>query len=169
MKKVLRIIDSISDQTGRVIRWFCYALILVVVYDVTMRYVFNAPTMWAYETAIMIGGSIYVLSFAYTLRHRGHIRIDIFYARLSLRGKAIIDVLGTFFLFFPLLALVAIASYTWMWKAWVTGERSFETYWYPPLAPFRTVILIGYCLLAFQAVTQFIRDLYVLLRNRPYD
>lgn len=169
MRKVLRVIDAITQYTAELLKWFCYALVLVIVYDVIMRYVFDAPTMWAFEIAYMLGGAIFVLGFAYTHYHRKHVRVDIFYSRLSPRRRAIIDVFGTLFLFFPLLVLLIHGSFLWMWRAWSIGEISIVTNWFPPIAPFRTVVFIGFSLLAFQAIAEFIRDLYILVRNKPYD
>lgn len=169
MRKLLRVIDSISGYTGGVMKWFCYALVLVVVYDVIMRYVFNDPPMWAFDTAVMLGGTIYVLAWAYTHRYRGHVRVDVIYHHLSHRARAIIDAAGTLFLFFPLLALVIHESFRWMWRAWVIHERFMETYWYPPVAPFRTIVMLGFCLLLLQGIAQFIRDSYIVIKNKPYD
>lgn len=170
MKNVLRFIDSINDwQAKWISRWFIIALTIVVVQDVTMRYVFNAPTMWAHETAIMLGGGLYAMGYSYCQRLRGHIRIDIFYGRLSLRKKALVDVLGALIFFFPLMLIVIDAAFAWTWRAWVINEKAVETYWYPPIAPFRTVFLLGLCLYTLQGIAQFIRDLYLLVRNRAYD
>jgi len=162
MRTFIRAIDALSGYAGGLAKWFCYALILIIVYDVTMRYVFNAPTMWAFETSMMLGGSLYTFAYSYTHLHRGHVRVDVIYVHLPLKAKAAIDVLGTFFLFFPLLGFLIKASFALTWRAWAIGETSDITYWYPPLAPFRTVVLLGFCLLALQAVAHFIRDLYTL-------
>lgn len=169
MRKLVRFIDAISGYTGGFAKWLAFALILVVVYDVIMRYVFNAPPEWAYDSAIMLGGTIYVLAWAYTHRYRGHVRVDIIYANLSPRGKAIIDAAGTLFLLFPLLALLIEESFSFMWRAWKIGEIFRETYFYPPAAPFRTMVWIGFCLFTIQAIAQFIRDLYFAVKNKPYD
>lgn len=162
MDTVLRFIDSVSGYAGGLAKWFCYAIILVVVYDVTMRYVFSAPTMWAFETAMMLGGSLYALAFAYTHRYGGHVRVDVIYAHLPSRARAMIDLIGTLFLFFPLLGFIILASFSMAWRAWAVGETSDMTYWYPPFGPFRTMVLIGFCLLALQTMAQFIRDIYAL-------
>ncbi len=166
MRAIVRVIDSISEYTGKVICWACVALIVVLVYEVTARYVFNAPTIWAHETSCMLGGTIVALGWAYTHRHHGHVRVDVFYMHLSPRGKAITDVLCAFFLLFPLLAILAYTAAEFMWVAWSKGEVLIESYWYPPSGPIRTVTFLGLCLFAFQGVTQFIRDLYLLIRNK---
>ncbi len=166
MRIIVRAIDSISEWTGKTIRWACVALVLVLVYEVTARYVFNAPTIWAHETSCMLGGTIVALGWAYTHRHHGHVRVDVLYMHLSPRGKAIVDVLCASFLLFPLLAILIYMAADFMWVAWLRGEVLIESYWYPPSGPIRTVTLLGLCLFAFQGVAQFIRDLYLLIRNK---
>jgi TRAP-type mannitol/chloroaromatic compound transport system permease small subunit len=169
MRKALRVIDLVNEKTGSVVRWFSCALVLIVVYDVAMRYLFTAPTMWAYETAMMVGAAMYALAFSYTHLRRGHVRVDVIYLHLSPRGRALVDVGGTLLFFFPLLAVVIGASFSWAWKAWITNEKSGETFWFPPIAPLRTIVAIGFCLLAFQVVAYFVRDLYLLLKGKAYD
>ena len=169
MRKLLRVIDSVSGYTGGLMKWFVYALVLVVVFDVIMRYVFNAPPMWAFDTAVMLGGAIYVLAFTYTHRYGGHVRVDVVYVHLSPRRKAIVDAAGTLFLLFPLMALLIHESFQWMWRAWVIHERFMETYWYPPVAPFRMIVMLGFCLFSLQAVAEFIRNLHFVIKNKPYD
>ncbi len=169
MRTILCVIDSIGDWTGKVGRWLCLAVVLVMTYEVVMRYLFNSPTMWAYETSMMIGGTMYALAFSYTHRHHGHIRIDIFYANLSPRKKAIIDVIGTLFLFLPVVILYTYTAYGWAWQSWVTDEKMIETYWYPPAAPLRTMVALGFFLLVLQGGAQLIRDSYLLIRNKTYD
>jgi len=169
MRAILRVIDSISEWTGKTARWFGVALVMVVAYEVTMRYVFTAPSMWAAEVCTMLGASLYVLAFAYTLYHRAHVRVDIIYMYLPPRGRAIIDVLSDLLFFFPLIIVVVIGSLQWMWHAWLIGERMDFTAWYPPAAPLRTVVAIGFITLILQGVAQFVRNLHLLIRNKPYD
>jgi len=166
MKKIVRVIDSVSEWTGKTVRWACVALVLVLCYEVTARYVFTAPTIWAHETSCMLGGTIVALGWAYTHRHHGHVRVDVFYARMSPKGKAITDVLCAFFLLFPLLAILIYTAADFMWIAWLKSEVLIESYWYPPAGPIRTGMFLGLCLFALQGIAQFIRDLYLLIRNK---
>lgn len=166
MRRLVNIIDAISGYIGGFAKWLVFLLILVVVFDVFMRYVINAPPMWAYDSVIMIGGTIYVLAWAYTHRYHGHVRVDVFYARLTTRKKAVIDTAGTLLLGFPLLTLLTLEAFKWMWTAWEINERFMETYWYPPAAPFRTMVWLGFCLLYLQVISQFVRDLYLVIKNK---
>jgi len=169
MRTALRVIDSISEYSAMIGRWLALALVLVMAYEVAMRYVFGFSNMWAHELPMMLGASLYALGYAYVQRLGAHIRVDILYARLSLRGKAIIDVLGALVFLFPIMIIVIYISVMTAEFAWVRDERWTLTAWFPPLGPLRTVIAIGFCLLLLQSVAQFIRDLHVLIRNKPYD
>jgi len=166
MKTILRTIDSISNATGKTARWLAPAIVALIALEVIMRYIFNAPTMWNYETVMMAGGCMIALSWTYVHRHQCHIRIDVIYSHLSPRARAGIDVAGTLLLFFPLIFLFTGVSILWALDSWATGEVSIDTYWYPPLAPFRTVAAIGFILLSFQGIVQFIRDFYLLIGRK---
>lgn len=169
MRKILRVIDAISDRTGKIACWLAALLVALISLEVIMRYFFNAPTMWNYETGMMVGGSLFAMGWAYAWRHHSHVRIDVFYTHLSPRGKAAVDVAGAFVFFFPLMMLFVSVSIAWAWQAWEISEKSVETYWYPIIAPFRTMVSLGFLLLALQGTAQFIRDFYLLVRNKAYD
>ena len=167
MRTILKVIDSISDWMGNIVCWLALVLVVLVSFEVTMRYCFNSPTMWNYETSMMIGGTLFILGWAYTQRHNAHVRVDVFYAHLSPKKKAIIDVLCTLLLLVPFMILLINISIEYAWRAWEINEKSVLSYWYPPMAPFRTVVLVGFCLFTLQSIANFIRDLYILIRNRP--
>lgn len=169
MRTIIRVIDSVSEWAGKTVRWLGVVLVVQVTYEVVMRYVFIRPSLWSYEVSIMLGASLYVIAFAYTHRHRAHIRVDVIYTHLSPRSRAIIDVLGDLLVFFPLIILLAIKSWDWAWYAWSTGERMPITGWYPPAGPLRTIVMLGFVLLALQGVAEFVRNLHLMIRNRPYD
>lgn len=169
MRKVVRIIDTISENTGKTALWLSVVLVLVLTYETTARYVFNSPTQWAFETSYMIGATLAVLGWSYTHRHHGHIRVDVFYTHLPPRGKAIVDVVVSLIFLFPLLAVLIYASNSGMLFAWKMDERLTESSFLPPAGPIKTVLFLGICLFALQCSAQFIRDLYRLIRNKAYD
>lgn len=170
MRALVRVIDGISEWTGKVSSWvFCSFLVLIVCYDVLMRYAFNSPVIWGYDLTWMAAAAIAALGWAYTYRHGGHVRIDVFYAHLSSRGKALIDTLGSLLAFFPFIILLLYRSADWARYAWSTGEELQTTFWYPPAGPIRTVLFIGLLLFALQGVAEFVRSFYLLIGSKPYD
>lgn len=169
MKAVLHTIDLVSDWTAKVISWLAVALVVVLVFDVVERYVFGGATIWAYETGVMLGATIYIMGWAYVHRIREHIRVDVFYVHLSPRVQVIIDIVGTLLFLLPLLYVMIDTSIFYMVRAWKIGEVLSETFWYPPAGPFRTMVVVGLFLFALQTVAHFIRDFYLLVRNKAYD
>lgn len=167
MRTTVRVIESITEGVGRVACWLCVLLVLVIVYEVIARYFFGAPTIWAHETGTMMGIAIASLGWAYTHKHRGHVSIDTLYARFSRRRQALIDVVCSFLFLFPLMiALNWIASRRALY-ALSMDERLTMTFWHPPAAPIRIVVLLGLALFLLQGLAHLIRDLYVLIKGRP--
>jgi len=166
VKTIVKVIDSISEYSGRVVSWACIILFVEVCYDVIARYVFNAPTMWSYETSCMLGITIATLGWAYTHKHHGHIRVDLFYEPMSPRNKAIVDIVCGL-TFFPAFILLAYFAALHMLSAWSMNEVLSDTFWYPPAGPIKTVVFLGMCLFILQGLAQFIRDLYLVIRSRP--
>ncbi|MFQ5996823.1 MAG: TRAP transporter small permease subunit [Dehalococcoidales bacterium] len=169
MKSVLRTIDAISDWAGRSISWCAVGLVSIVVLEVFMRYAAQKTIMWSTETDLMLGTALFCAGWAYAHRHHAHIRIDLIYLRMPARVRAIFDVTGTLILFFPLMLVFIQASASYTWRAYTTGEESNLTYWYPPIWPWRTIVLLGFVLLTLQGLAHFYRDVYAMIRNKPYD
>jgi len=169
MKAIIKTIETISEYTGKSVHWLCIALVLVLTYDTVARYVFNAPPVWAYETSWMIGATMAVMGWSYTHRHHGHIRVDVFYTRLSHRGKAIIDVVCSLIFLFPLLAVLLYSSSSFTMFAWKMNQKLVESSWMPPATPILALIAVGIYLFTLQCIAQFMRDVYQLIRGKPYD
>ena len=167
MKTVVRVIDSISDTIGRYITsWLLVGLVSVICVKVFARYLLREPTIWSYETATMLGLTIALLAYSYTLRHRGHVRVDVFYSRLSRRKQALLDLISHVLLFFPFLSAVIYTSFNKLLFSISMNEILDETNWYPPAWPIRLIFFAGLSLLVMQGVAEFIRDFYLVVRNQ---
>ena len=112
MRTILKIIDYTNDGAGKAASWLAAILVALISLEVIMRYLFNSPTMWNCETSMMVGGTIFVIGWAYAHRYRTHIRVDIIYTHLPPRGKIIIDVIGFLLLFTPLMIMFIDTSVT---------------------------------------------------------
>ena len=75
-------------------------------YEVVARYVFNSPTNWVHESMFLMFGMQYMLAGAYAYREDRHVRVDIFYANFSRRGKAIADIVTSVFFFIFILTML---------------------------------------------------------------
>jgi TRAP-type mannitol/chloroaromatic compound transport system permease small subunit len=141
-------------------------LVLGVTYEVFARYLLNAPTVWAYDLAYMLYGSIFMLGAAYALRHGAHVRTDFLYNDWSERRKAVADAVG-YVLFLPALLFYLFALGSQALHSWQIGERSIESAWRPPLYPFKWMMVVAMALLLLQSVVEFLRTLTRLRAPRP--
>ncbi|MCK4830903.1 TRAP transporter small permease subunit, partial [bacterium] len=99
MKRVRDIISLVSEGSANVVKWFCVLLIIIITFDVTMRYVFNSPTFWAFDISYMLLAVFASFGFGYVQYHRGHARIDIFSNMFSPKVKLLIDIVLTIIFF----------------------------------------------------------------------
>lgn len=159
-------VDWLAEWTGLTIRWLAVIIMLTMTFEVIMRYIFNNPTAWSYDTTIMMGGAFFLISAPYVLLHGGHIRIDIFYARYSPRMRKIVDLVFTVLLLFT--ALAVFTQQAWKFAFWSlqVGEISQFGYWEPSMTPFRFAVALGFSLLSLEAIAWFIRELYSLIAGK---
>ena len=137
-------------------------LIAASCWEVFSRYVLNEPTFWAFELGYMVMGAHFLIGFAYTLREREHVRVDIFYARFSRKAKALIDAATFLVLLLPLAAWLAAAFADKVAKAYESHERSGMSAFNPVIWPFRLVMCAAFVLLTLQAIAELIRCFLVL-------
>ena len=169
MRKILKAIDTINDFTGKTAKWVVVLIMVTITAEVALRYIFSKPTSVLPELMMMFGAALYTLGWGYVHRLRRHVRVDVFYLSLPTRWQAGIDVVATLIWLLPMVAFLVYVSVGWAYRSFVVEERSSFSYWFPLLWPIRTVVAVGMILLALQALAQFYRDLYLLVRNKAYD
>jgi TRAP-type mannitol/chloroaromatic compound transport system permease small subunit len=155
--RVANRIDSISVFVGRVTFFFVFILMLVMVYEVFARYIFNSPTIWAMELSGYLMTMFVALGGAYVLKKNAHVNVDIFHSRLTDRGKAILDVIT-----FPLFALFLYFFFVLSGKQALTSVKYMQTsgtIWDIPIWPLKILLAAGVGLVLLQGIGKFIRDL----------
>lgn len=156
LDRVLRVIDSISEWTGKIVSFAVLPLIAVTVYHVIMRYAFHAPTLWANEVGTFLFGGAWILAGGYALLKGAHVRMEVVYVRLPLRWRAILDLVTAplFFVFAGLLLWKGCELALYSLSHW---EHSTTT-WGPPIYGVKMMIPLGALLILLQGVAKFIRD-----------
>lgn len=166
VRNITRSIFNLSEATGQIVKYLVMALVAVLFIEVTSRYVFNSPTVWALETSKMLLGTIGACGWGYTHKLGGHVRVDVLYAMVPRRGQALIDVIMSILMLFPLVLVLITVGSKWAIRAWETGEKMIESSWLPPAAPFRTALVLGFILFGLQCTAQFLCDLYYLIKKK---
>lgn len=164
MNKFLSVIDNISQKTGEIVSLLIFPLIAIVVYEVIMRYFFHNPTEWVFEAALFLFGASMVLGGCYVLKEHRHVGMDVLHSRLSLRKRAILDVI-TAFIFFAFIGVLLFESIRMAINSWSMTAHS-ESPWGPPIYPIVTTIPIAAFLLLLQGVAKFIRDFRLAITGR---
>jgi TRAP-type mannitol/chloroaromatic compound transport system permease small subunit len=158
---VIRTIDAFTDWTGTLISWVSVPLVLAVSYEVIARYLFRAPTVWAFDITYMMYGTLFMLGAAYALHKGAHIRTDFFWEQFSTRKKGWIDGLSYVLFFFPSLTVLLVLSLHEAVYAWQINELSDQTPWRPILWPFKAVVPLACLLLLIQGISEFIKSAYM--------
>ncbi len=154
------LIDRISLWSGRLVAWLIIPMVASLVYEVVARYIFNAPTTWAYDMTYMLYGSFFMLGAAYTLHRDGHIRTDSLYGGWSPRRQGFVDAIGYLVFFFPPLIALLWVSSDFFWVSFLRGERVVSSPWMPVIYPLKLVIPVACVLLILQGVAEFLRSVH---------
>ena len=168
LMSVIRVIDTVSDWVGRIVAWLIIPLVGALTFEVFARYLFNAPTVWAYDVSYMLYGSLFMLGAGYALLRGGHIRTDMLYQNWSPRRQGTIDAACYLFLFFPAMIFLLWMGGQEAWHAWEIGERSDASPWRPILYPFKAVIPVTAIMLLAQGLSEFLKSVYAMRTNRLY-
>lgn len=153
LDRVLSVIEGLSAASGWFAGWLIVPMTLAVSYEVVARYLFNAPTKWAYDVTYMLYGTQFMLAAAYTLLRGGHIRTDVFYERWSAKTRATIDMGSYVLFFFPGLLFILYAGMAEAHQAWAINERAGRF----PLYPFKAVVPVTAALLLLQGLAELIK------------
>jgi TRAP-type mannitol/chloroaromatic compound transport system permease small subunit len=153
LKTVSCWIDTLNEWVGRGVAWITAGLVMVVFVDVLMRYIFNTSFVFTQELEWHLFGFIFLIGAGYTLLHDGHVRVDIIYQRLGLKGRAWINFFGVLFFLIPGCLMVLTTS----WKFTMTSFLMLEGSPDPGGIPFRFIIKgcipAGFTLLLLQGIS----------------
>ena len=164
LNKTIRIIDAVSEWTGRAIAWLVLVMVLIIVYDISMRYLFQIGSVALQELEWHLFSLVFLFGAAYTLKHDGHVRVDIFYQSrwMNDRRRAYVDLFGTLFLLMPFCVLIIVSSVTFVGNAFAIGEGSPDPGGLPYRFLLKAAIPVGFGLIMLQGVAQMMRAIVTL-------
>lgn len=140
---LVRTIDRVNAAIGHCVAWVTLAMVLVQVAVVIMRYVFGVSVLVMQESIWYMHATVFLVAAGYTLLHDGHVRVDVFYGALGLRGKAWIDLFGSVAILLPVCTMIWWVSWPYVAAAWRVREGSIE------VSGIQAVYLLKTCMLVF--------------------
>lgn len=164
MTRLADALDWINRGVGAVVMWFALAMVLVQFAAVLMRYVFGYSSIFVNESVLYLHASLFMLGAGYTLWAQGHVRVDIFHAKLSERGKAMVDIFGHLFLLTPALVMLIYWSWPMVRRSWSIYEGAISVGGVPASFLLKSLVPAFCILLLIQGLSALIRDVIRLRR-----
>ena len=162
---ISRAIDALNERVGRAVLWLVLVMTLVSAANAVARYALNMSSNGWLELQWYLFAGVFLLAAGYTLKHNGHVRIDLVYGHVSPRAQAWIDLLGGLVALLPLTLLLVWLSWPLFIDSFHSGEMSSDAggliRW-----PVRLLTPLGFGLLALQGVSEIIKRIAFL---RGYD
>ena len=170
LTKTTSIIDQFSDSTGRALSWLTLCLVIMQFIIVIGHYIFHEGSIFLQESLLYMHSMIFLGAAAYTLRHNGHVRVDVFYNILGNRTKAWINLLGCLFFLLPMAGLICWMAWPYVANSWETLEGSIESSGIQAVYLLKSMILFFAITLILQGVSLLFHSLLTLLNaEQPTD
>jgi len=162
-------IDRFSERSGRILYWLTIIMVTLGVFNSLARYTdrvtgFGLSSNRYLEMQWYLFSVLFLLGAAYTLRRDAHVRVDVLFARLSERGKAVVNLAGVLFLLVPFSVLIIWVSIPAVVNSWSVLEMSPDPGGLPRY-PIKTVVPIAFILILIQGFSLAIRQVAILLRR----
>ncbi len=167
LKKICHVIDAINERIGRSVSWLTAVLVVLVTVDVALRYLFKVTFVASQELEWHLFALVFLLGGGYTLRHNGHVRVDVFYQRLGRKGKALVNILGCLIFLFPGSYLVIKTSLPFVHFSWSISEASPNPGGLPARYLLKGAIPVAFSLMALQGLSLLSSSILVLLGQDP--
>jgi TRAP-type mannitol/chloroaromatic compound transport system permease small subunit len=169
-----RTIDALNERLGRALAWLVALVTLISAGNAALRYLLGFSSNAWLEIQWYLYSAIFLLAAGYTLKHNGHVRVDVLYGRLDPRRQAWIDLLGSLGVLLPFCLLMVRLSWPGLVESWQSHEVSPDAgglvRW-----PVRALLPAGFALLALQALSEaikriaFLKGIDLLSHERPEE
>jgi len=164
--RISHTIESFIDLAGRAVSWLTLALVLLTFLVVVLRYIFDLGWIAMQDAINTLHAVLFLVAASYTLKYDEHVRVDIFYQKLTMRGRAWIDFLGGLLVLIPVCIFIFWISWVYVIESWRVFESSSETGGLPGVYLLKSVILLMAVLLILQGLALILKNFAVLLEKK---
>lgn len=158
-------LQQFIDWSGRTTSWLVLAMVLITFCVVVLRYAFDTGWIALQESVSYLHSMVFLLGASYTLKHDSHVRVDIFYSKLSEVGKARVDLLGHLLILLPVMAFIIWISLPYVQDAWQVHEGSREAGGLPGIYLLKSLIILMAAMLMIQGVAMVMESILTLSRG----
>lgn len=168
LQALARLCDAINARIGRAIAWITLVVVLVQFAVVVLRYVFGIGSLNMQQSVVYLHASVFMIAAGYALLDDTHVRIDIFYAKRSPRGRAWINLIGSACVLLPICIVIFVQSLPYVLASWRVLEGAPEGVGIPGIFALKSALLIYPTLLGIQGVSLAVRS-FLKLRGVGSD
>lgn len=161
MNAIAKAIDAINELFGRIVAPLIAIITLIVLYDITSRFLFGRPSDWAFDVTKMLFGAHFMLMAAYGLRHHVHVEVDVLKRLLSRKKQALIEILGYLIFFVPFIWMLVTYGWRFFERSFSRGETTYGMVSIP-VYPIKGVIIVAAVLILLQAIAIVLRAIMQL-------
>lgn len=160
----VRWVDRVNYAVGRFAMYLLYPMGAILLYSTLSRLFLGVPVNWALEMSQFALSAYYLLGGAYTLQLDQHVRMDLFYGRLSPRNRALTDAFTICFIIFYLVVLFG-GGLSSTHYAIVYSQKNYSS-WAPLLWPVKVVMTAAIFLMLLQCIATLFKDI-AAARGKP--
>lgn len=165
MKKAIDFLETINEKAGNLVSWVAVLMVIVISLDVIIRYLFQFTFIWMIETEIYFFGIMFLLGSGYTFKYGKHVRVDVFYAKLSEKGRAWIDLIGGVLFLIPWSYIIISSSWRYAYSSFLMGESSAQPGGLPALYILKFCITLGFIFLLLQGVSSILKSIQIIFNK----
>lgn len=158
----IKVIDGISQWTGKTVAWLFLALIAAVAYDLFCRRFTGRSTDWAFDINYMLYGTNFMIAGAYTLYHKGHVRVDVLFNNFSPKTQAWLEIFFYITLMIPMCCFLLYSTGLDFMYSWQAKEVSIQSSWHPPIYHYKFVMPLTFALMLLQSIAELAKNVLVV-------
>ena len=162
---ILNLINKINVTLGKFFSWALLIMVLLTCIIVVLRYLFNLGFIWMQELVRYLYASVFMVCAAYTLAEDEHVRVDIFYSKLTNKWKSLINALGSLIFLIPFCFSIIFYSFTYVIISWAQLEGSLEERGLHAVFLLKSLIWVFAIMLLLQSIYIVFKGIKKLLRK----
>ncbi|GAA5524672.1 hypothetical protein Maes01_01229 [Microbulbifer aestuariivivens] len=163
LARIARQLDRLATAAGSLLGWLTLVMVLLQSAVVLLRYGFDGGSVALQDAVLYLHGAVLMLGLAYALQADAHVRVDVFYRRMSPRSRAWVNAVGTLVFLLPLCAFIILGSWHFTAASWAVRESSSSAGGLPGIYLLKSLIPLSALTLGLQGIAQLCRSLAELM------
>ena len=165
MNALINNLERFIDWTGRSVSWLTLFMVIITFVVVVLRYAFDIGWIALQESVTYLHAMVFLIGASWAMQQEAHVRVDIFYSRMTTRNRALVDLIGSIFMLLPVMLFITWVSWEYVIDSWDVLEGSREAGGLPAVFLLKTLILVMSAMLIMQGLVQIVRSIQTFREN----